>query len=271
MISLRNSAGTGTGVLQTIAALLGAGFFGLAALGAATDTTIGPLQRLAAAASMAGVALLLAWVFYVAIRMVTAGTPTVNLGADHMSIRHPGLFRREIEIPRSSIVAVDVDVGTEGGLRPRDRFAIEASDEIDPGSVPKWLYSAKHGSPLPVIGHFREVPNVAVVLAQPFRFRGIRRVSRPLFRFTVRSPIRTKDAPGFLLPAQQPFIAEQQLRAWGAEVRRVTAAEALGLLPGDRARSREHYRTIATVGIGILVYAVYLAYTLMSGREGSPP
>ena len=228
------------------------------------------LQRALAFASSLVVALFLMWVTYLAIRMIRSRTPTITLDDDSLVIRHTGLFRKPVSIPRSDVGAVDVDVGTDGGMRPRERFANEGSDEDDPASVHLWLYSRKHGSPLPVVGHFREIPNLAVILDRPQRFEGVLRVSRPLFRYTVRSPIRTKEVRGFLVAARDPFIAEQQFRAWGTKVRHVSASEAHTLLAGPRDRTRERYRTIATVGVGIAVYIAYLVYTLVWGEGGGP-
>jgi hypothetical protein len=251
-----------------LAALGAAGLMGLAVIGASIDASIGTGERALAIVSVVVPGLLFVWFAYLGIRMANPGHPHIRLDATEMVIEHKALFRHPMRIARSNVEAVDVDVGTEGSLRPRDRFGIAREEHEEHADLPAWLYG-RHGSPVPVIGHFRELPNVALILHEPVRFRGIRRVSRPLFRHTVRSPIRTKEVRGFTFAAQRPFIAEQCFRAWGIPVRDITTEDVVALRPGPRDIRRQTYRTIATIVVGLLVFGGPVLAYLLTERSGS--
>jgi hypothetical protein len=197
--------------------------------------------------------------------MANPGRPAITLEPAGLVIDHRSLFRRPVRIPREIVAAANVDVGTEASFRPHDRFTLERADD-EHRELPPWLYS-KQGSPLPLVGHFRETPNVAILFREPIRFRGIRRVSRPVFRHSVRSPIRTKDARGFVFAAEQPFVAEQQLRAWGVPIRRFTTSDAIALRPSAEDRRRQTYRTAFTVLVGLILLGsqALIAFILTEG------
>jgi hypothetical protein len=252
---------------MAIACLAGIGLLALSLVGVLLDATLTAVDRILGLISSIVPALLLVWLCYLAIWMANPGRPAVTLGPDDLIIDHRSLFRRPMHIPRQIIAAAQVDIGTEGSLRVRDRFRLERED--DHGDLPDWLYS-KHGSPLPLVGHFREVPNVAILLREPIRFRSIRRVSRPVFRHSVRSPIRTKDVGGFTLAVEQPFLAEQVLRAWGVPIRAFTTEDAVALRPSDADRRRQSYRTAFTVGVGLILLGsqAFLAFVLTGGSAG---
>lgn len=228
------------------------GLLALSLVGILFDGTLTTRDRILGSISTIVPALVLMWLCYLGVWMANPGRPTITLGSDHLTIDHRSLLRRPMRLPREIVAAASVDIGTEGSLRVRDRFHLERVDD-EHRDLPTWLYS-KHGSPLPLVGHFREVPNVAILFRDPIRFRGIRRVSRPVFRHSVRSPIRTKDAHGFLFAAEQPFIAEQVLRAWGVPIRAFTTEDAVALRPSAADRRRQSYRTAFTVGVGLTVF-----------------
>jgi hypothetical protein len=252
---------------MAIASLGGLGLLGLALIGIIMDATQSTGDRVVGIVSTVVTALVLIWLCYLGIWMMNAGRPAIRLEPDEMVIEHHSLFRRPVRIPRSSVAAMNVDVGTEGSLRPKDRFRIERRDHDPHEHLPTWLYSGKHGSPMPLIGHFREIPNVAILLREPFRFRGIRRVSRPVFRHSVRSPIRTKDVRGFMFAAEQPFLAEQTLRAWGVPMRAFDTLDAISLRPGPGDRRRQTYRTAFTMFVGLAVFGsqAAIAYLVTDG------
>ena len=262
MIPLKTQAGRVGGLMAVLVSLGGIGLLTLLLIGIAADPSVAASDRILGIASVGIPLLLLVWVCYLGIRMTDPGHPAITLRPDHLAIEHRALFRRPILVPRSTVVAASVDVGTEGSFRTRERFRLERAAE-DHADLPAWLYS-KQGSPIPLIGHFREIPNLAVLFSEPIRFRGIRRVSRPSFRHSVRSPIRTKDVGGVMFPVEHAFLAEQALRAWGVPIRTLTTADAVALRPSAADRRRQAYRTAFTVGIGLLVLGTQAIVLLRS-------
>lgn len=147
-----------------------------------------------------------------------------------LTLKHPGIFRKPVRIPRSSVVVASFDDRSARLRRFRDHMRFEIEGDGD-GKEPVYLYSKAGGAPFPVMSHTKDVPNLALMFAEPLVLGPVRRWTK-LFpaRSSLHPPIHKRRARGLLMRVKKPEKALLALEAWGV-VRTIHASDLQELRP----------------------------------------
>ena len=205
----------------------------------------------------------------------------VELRPDALVVRHPGLFKHPLVVPRDAIKATGIDprpwrwrwVGNKGRFHLAGN-AVAAPESVPPPppgmpppaappverkpELPEWLFSVVGGSPFPLLSNVDDVPNVAFVFTEPIRLRAVRRGLRPFAtKNPVHVPLQARQVRGVLVKLKDIDAAGNALSAW-TTVRPLTADDVFEVEPDEayRKRAKKRHR-VANVWLGILLFVQF--------------
>jgi hypothetical protein len=209
----------------------------------------------------------------------------LELGPDNLVVRHPGLFKYPLIVPRDAIKAAGIDprpwrwrwVGNKGRFHLAGNAALAAAPTDSPAppaglpppppeptplrsprELPEWLFSVVGGSPFPLLSNVDDVPNVAFVFTEPIRLRAVRRGLRPFAtKNPVHVPLQARQVRGVLVKLKDIDHAGNALSAW-TTVRPLTADDVVEVEPDEayRKRAKKRHR-VANVWLGILLFVQF--------------
>lgn len=211
----------------TVAALVKAViayFVALAAFGGIVsiiegETQSGPVAR--GALVTLCVVLLLAglWVGSSLFRVAFARKAYLEVRDDAIVITHPGIFRKPVLIPRDLISVAAFDDRPASWRRFRDHKRFHLAGEMaaaDGHDEPDWLYSKEGGSPLPLLSHVHDVPNIALLFTHPIRLRPARRAIKPFpAKTNAHPPLHGHRSRGLLIHVRDIEPVREAFAAWG--------------------------------------------------------
>jgi hypothetical protein len=195
------------------------------------------------------------------LMMLPAFTRHAQLQVDPegVTIRHQGVLRRPLRIPKSDVrlAAVDPTVPPRQmriGLRDHRRFPISAPHGYQGPSLPDYLYSRVGGSPFPLISHVGDPPNVLLLLNRPEHLNIARRTHKVM---AAKGPIHLarphQKTYGLLLRVADP---DQARRAFHQHelLSEVTGRDVLAVGPGHTQRERARtYNTRANLLVSAII------------------
>ncbi|MGH2698504.1 MAG: hypothetical protein ACRDJL_04805 [Actinomycetota bacterium] len=187
--------------------------------------------------------------------------PQLQVDPEGVTVRHTGVLRRPLRIPKGDIrlAAVDPTVPPRQmriGLRDHRRFPIGAPHGYQGSPLPDFVYSRVGGSPFPLISHVGDPPNVLLLLNRPEHLNVARRTHKIM---AAKGPIHLarphQKTYGLLLRVAEP---EQARRAFHQHelLNDVTGRDVLAVGPDQAQRERarsNNTRTNLLVGAIILL------------------
>lgn len=210
-----------------------------------SDETLAPSEQsgeLVAGLAVAGVC---GWVGLRLMRPALVRDASIRLYPDSLVIEHRGLFKDPVVIPRVQIrcAVIDDRPARLRWFRDHKRFHLAGAN----GDVsPSWLWSRTADSPVPLISHVGDVPNLAVLFDSPVELRSVKRWIKP---FSLKGPIhiprRRQRARGFVACVDDPRPAVDELQRWTL-VRPLTLDDLAELQPTPAERRRARTRRIRT-------------------------
>jgi hypothetical protein len=195
------------------------------------------------------------------MRTAVARRPHLMVGNEGVTVRHKGMLRLPLVIPRERIRLVAVEAEPprrQSRFRESKRFRLVSDSESNP-QVPEWLYSRTGGSPFPLLSHVSDPPNVAFLFTEPTTIYQARRTTKV---FPVKGPVhmvrQRQQTHGLLLRVRDSDLARRAFEQQGLlgsigprEVEQVTP----GVAQRDRARARSTRADLlaaAIVGLNVL-------------------
>jgi hypothetical protein len=191
---------------------------------------------------------------------------------DGVVIRHPGIFRKPVLVPRRliSVAAFDERKASFKRFRDHHRFHLAGDLSDTRGEEPPWLYSKVGGSPLPLLSHVHDVPNLALLFTHPIKLQPPRRGVKPFPAKTVaHPPVHGHRSRGLLIRVRDTHDIERAFRRWGV-ARPLGRSDIYSLAPTpaevDAARRRVSLTNVAILAVVVLQAAAPLLLYLIGDR-----
>lgn len=208
-------------------------------------------------ALVAGIALagVCGWVGVRLLRPAVVRRASLRLDRDRLVVDHRGLFKNPVLIPHAQIrcAAIDARPAYWRWFRDHKRFHLGHASGDD---SPTWLWSRTGDSPIPLLSHVGDVPNLAVLFTSPVELRTVRRWMKP---FTLKGPVhiprRGQKARGFLARVEDPEGAEADLQRWTV-TRPLTVDDVADLQLGPDEKRKARTRRIRTNIALLMIVAV---------------
>ena len=236
-------------------------------------------------------AALSAWAAWIFAIPGLARNAFIELSSDALLVRHPGVFKHPLTVPRDEIKAAAIDprpwrwrwLGNKGRFHLGDAEVGGQADGGAPpapgaaarGPFPEWLFSVVGGSPFPVLSNVDDVPNVALLFSAPIRLRAVRRSLRPFAtKNPVHIPLQARQVRGILVRMKNIDEAAGALAAW-TSVRPLTHADVTEIEPDaaytKRAKKRHRVANIWLTILLLVQFGIPAVLSLADHSEGSSP
>lgn len=265
-----------------VAALLAIGFV-VSAVKARDVSTLSDDEATARLVTSIVFAALSAWAAWIFAIPGLARNAFIELGSNSLLVRHPGVFKHPLTIPRDEIKAAAIDprpwrwrwLGNKGRFHLGGAEGAGPVDGVARGPFPEWLFSVVGGSPFPVLSNVDDVPNVALLFTTPIRLRAVRRSLRPFAtKNPVHIPLQARQVRGILVRLKDIDHVAGALGAW-TSVRPLTHADVVELEPDAayKRRAKKRHR-VANIWLTILLlvqFGIPAVLSLADHSEGSSP
>jgi hypothetical protein len=147
----------------------------------------------------------------------------LRLLGSQLTLTQPGVLREPLTLAGGLVAVAAVELGGRRATGEHGRFPV--LNRVSPTRVLSfehgiegWLWTARDGSSLPVIGEAGDAPpNLALLFHRPLADEQVRSCFEPDWVRVLadRSPLASPSIPGLLLVAADPGAAEEAFRRFG--------------------------------------------------------